>query len=75
LATSTIPITFVVVSDPVGAGFVNSLPRPDGTSRAINIEAAMDGKWAELLRTIAPDLSRWRSHSTQTPHLGVDYFS
>lgn len=59
LATSTIPIIFVVVSDPVGAGFVNSLPRPGGNITGfINIEAAMGGKWAELLKTIAPDLSR-----------------
>jgi ABC-type uncharacterized transport system substrate-binding protein len=58
-ATSTIPIIFVVVSDPVGAGFVSSLSRPGGNITGfINIEAAMGGKWADLLKEIAPDLSR-----------------
>jgi putative tryptophan/tyrosine transport system substrate-binding protein len=58
-ATSTIPIIFVVVADPVGAGFVNSLPQPGGNITGfINIEAAMGGKWADLLKEIAPDLSR-----------------
>jgi putative ABC transport system substrate-binding protein len=57
--TSTIPIIFVVVADPVGAGFVNSLPQPGGNITGfINIEAAMGGKWADLLKEIAPDLSR-----------------
>jgi putative tryptophan/tyrosine transport system substrate-binding protein len=59
MATSTIPIIFVVVADPVGAGFVNSLSRPGGNITGfINIEAAMGGKWADLLKEIAPNLSR-----------------
>jgi putative tryptophan/tyrosine transport system substrate-binding protein len=58
-ATRTIPIVFVVVSDPVGAGFVDSLPRPGGNITGfINIEAAMGGKWLELLKEIAPRLRR-----------------
>jgi putative ABC transport system substrate-binding protein len=58
-ATSTIPIIFVVVADPVGAGFVNSLSQPGGNITGfINIEAGMGGKWAGLLKEIAPDLSR-----------------
>jgi putative tryptophan/tyrosine transport system substrate-binding protein len=57
--TRTIPVVFVVVSDPVGAGFVQSLPRP-GTNMTgfINIEAAMGGKWPELLKELAPGLKR-----------------
>jgi putative tryptophan/tyrosine transport system substrate-binding protein len=59
MATSTIPIIFVVVADPVGAGFVNSLSRPGGNITGfINIEAAMGGKWVDLLKEFAPNLSR-----------------
>jgi len=59
MATSTIPIVFVVVSDPIGAGFVKSLQQPGGNvTGLINIEAAMGGKWADLLKEIAPNVSR-----------------
>jgi putative tryptophan/tyrosine transport system substrate-binding protein len=55
----TIPIVFVVVSDPIGAGFVASLPRPGGNITGfINVEAAMMGKWLELLLEVAPDVKR-----------------
>jgi putative tryptophan/tyrosine transport system substrate-binding protein len=48
--THTIPIVFVVVSDPVGAGFLASLPRPGGNITGfINIESSLGGKWLELL--------------------------
>ena len=58
-ATSTIPVIFVVVADPVGAGFVDSLSQPGGNITGfLNIEAAMGGKWADLLKEMAPDLSR-----------------
>jgi putative tryptophan/tyrosine transport system substrate-binding protein len=58
-ATRTIPIVFVVVSDPVGSGFVASLPRPGANITGfINIEAAMGGKWLELLKEVAPGLRR-----------------
>jgi putative tryptophan/tyrosine transport system substrate-binding protein len=57
--TRTIPIVFVIVSDPVGAGFVASLARPGGNITGfINAEAAMGGKWLELLTEIAPGLKR-----------------
>jgi putative ABC transport system substrate-binding protein len=53
--TRTIPIVFVIVSDPVGAGFVAGLPRPGGNITGfINLEAAMGGKWLELLKEVAP---------------------
>jgi putative tryptophan/tyrosine transport system substrate-binding protein len=57
--TSPIPIVFAVVSDPVGAGFVTSLAHPGGNMTGfINIEAAMGGKWLELLKEAAPRLRR-----------------
>jgi len=57
--TRTIPIVFVGISDPVGAGLVASLSRPGGNITGfINIEAAMAGKWLELLTQIAPRVNR-----------------
>jgi putative ABC transport system substrate-binding protein len=55
--TKTIPIVFVVVSDPVGSGFVASLPRPGGNITGfINLEASLSGKWIEILKEIMPEL-------------------
>jgi len=55
--TRTVPIVFAVVSDPVGAGFVTGLARPNGNITGfINIEASLGGKWLRLLKDIAPDL-------------------
>jgi putative ABC transport system substrate-binding protein len=57
--TRTIPIVFVVVSDPVGSGFVASFPRPGGNVTGfITLEGSMGGKWLELLREIAPRVAR-----------------
>jgi ABC-type uncharacterized transport system substrate-binding protein len=57
--TRTIPIVFVVVSDPVGSGFVTSLNRPGGNVTGfMNMEPTMSGKWLELLKEIAPRLTR-----------------
>jgi putative ABC transport system substrate-binding protein len=57
--TRTIPIVFTNVSDPVGSGFVASLPRPGGNLTGfIDIESAMGGKWLELLKEIAPRTTR-----------------
>jgi putative tryptophan/tyrosine transport system substrate-binding protein len=54
-ATSTISIVFIVVSDPVGSGFVASLPHPGGNITGfINIEASLGGKWAQLLKEVSP---------------------
>jgi ABC-type uncharacterized transport system substrate-binding protein len=55
----TIPIVFAMVSDPVGSGFVASLANPGGNITGfINIEASLSGKWLELMREIAPQVSR-----------------
>jgi ABC-type uncharacterized transport system substrate-binding protein len=57
--TRAIPIVFVVVSDPVGAGFVAGLPRPGGNITGFtNVEAAMGGKWLAMLKEIAPRVRR-----------------
>jgi putative tryptophan/tyrosine transport system substrate-binding protein len=57
--TLVIPIVFMAVSDPVGNGFVASLPRPGGNITGfIDSEASMAGKWLELLIEIAPGVKR-----------------
>ena len=58
-ATSTVPIVFVTVSDPVGDGFVKSFQRPGGNVTGFsNFDPAMAGKWLELLKQIAPQTKR-----------------
>jgi ABC-type uncharacterized transport system substrate-binding protein len=58
-ATPTIPIVFVNVTDPVGAGYVASLARPGGNITGfITFEYGMSGKWLELLKEIAPGVTR-----------------
>ena len=58
-ATRSIPIVFVNVTDPVGAGFVTSLARPGGNATGFTaFEYGMSGKWLELLKQIAPDAKR-----------------
>jgi putative ABC transport system substrate-binding protein len=57
--TRTIPIIFAIVADPVGSGFVASLPRPGGNVTGFtNLEPTMGGKWLELLKEIAPRVTR-----------------
>jgi putative tryptophan/tyrosine transport system substrate-binding protein len=58
-ATRTVPIVFVVVIDPVGAGFVASLSRPSGNATGFTMfEYGISGKWLELLKEIAPRVTR-----------------
>src|SRR3974390_2118296 len=55
--TKTIPIVFAGVSDPIGAGYVESLPHPGGNITGFttgNADPALGGKWVELLKQIAP---------------------
>jgi putative ABC transport system substrate-binding protein len=57
-ATQTIPIVFVVVPDPMGSGFVHSLSRPDGNATGfMQFEYSLSGKWVELLKEIAPNVT------------------
>jgi ABC-type uncharacterized transport system substrate-binding protein len=58
-ATRTVPIVFVAVSDPVGAGYVDSLARPGGNATGFLLwEYSIAGKWLELLKEIAPRVTR-----------------
>jgi putative ABC transport system substrate-binding protein len=58
-ATQSIPIVFLGVSDPEGAGVVTNLARPGGNMTGFaNFEPAMGGKWLQTLKEIAPDLTR-----------------
>ena len=58
-ATRTVPIVFVGVTDPVGAGYVANLARPGGNVTGLAyVEYEMGGKWLELLKEIAPRITR-----------------
>ena len=58
-ATRTIPVVFVVVTDPVGAGFVQSQARPGANITGFStFEPEIGGKWLELLKGIAPEIRR-----------------
>ena len=58
-ATRTVPIVFPVASDPVGAGLIDSLARPGGNATGfMSEEYSMAGKWLELLKQIAPSVTR-----------------
>src|SRR5262244_40705 len=58
-ATRTVPIVFALVADPVGAGFVDSLARPGGNATGFTLfEYGISAKWLELLKEIAPAVTR-----------------
>jgi putative tryptophan/tyrosine transport system substrate-binding protein len=58
-ATGTVPIVFVIVPDPVGSGFVESLAQPGGNATGFMMfEYSVSAKWLELLKEIAPGVTR-----------------
>jgi len=75
-ATRTIPIVFVNAPDPVGAGFVQSMAHPGGNITGFsNFEYSMSGKWAELLKQIAPNVTRALVLRDPTSAAGIGQFA
>ena len=75
-ATRTIPIVFMNVPDPVGAGFVESMSHPGGNITGFSsFEYSMSGKWAELLKQIAPHVSRALVFRDPTSAAGIGQFA
>jgi len=74
--SSALPIVFVGVTDPVGAGFVDSLARPGGNITGFMIyEYNLSGKWLELLKQIAPSITRVAVIRNPENPVGVAVFS
>jgi putative ABC transport system substrate-binding protein len=75
-ATRTIPIVFMTVADPVGAGLVQSIAHPGGNITGFsNFEYSMGGKWAELLKQIAPHVTRALVLRDPTAAAGIGLFA
>ncbi|MGC2715286.1 MAG: ABC transporter substrate-binding protein [Pseudolabrys sp.] len=75
-ATRTIPIVFVNVPDPVGAGFVQNMAHPGGNTTGFsNFEYNMSGKWAELLKQAAPRITRALVLRDPTSAAGIGQFA
>jgi ABC-type uncharacterized transport system substrate-binding protein len=76
LATRTVPIVFTIVPDPVGAGFVSSLSRPGGNATGFMMfEYSLSGKWLELLKEIAPSVTRAAVLRDATLAAGIGQFA
>ena len=75
-ATRTVPIVFTTLLDPVGAGFVDSLARPGGNATGfIAFEYGLSGKWLELLKQIAPSLTRMAILRDPATAAGIGQFA
>ena len=75
-ATRTVPIVFALVIDPVGAGFIDSLARPGGNATGFTVfEYGMSGKWLELLKQIAPAVTRAAVLRDPTIASGIGQFA
>ena len=73
--TDSVPIVFARVSDPVGAGVVSSLARPGGNATGFMVfEYSLSGKWLELLKEIAPHITRAAVLRDQTNPAGIAQF-
>jgi putative ABC transport system substrate-binding protein len=75
-ATRTVPIVFAAVIDPIGAGFVESMARPGGNSTGfVTFEYAIAAKWLELLKEIAPAVTRAAVLRDPTYAAGIGQFA
>jgi putative ABC transport system substrate-binding protein len=75
-ATRTVPIVVVLVIDPVGAGFVDSLQKPGGNATGFMLfEYSLSGKWLELLKQIAPTVTRAAVLRDPTLASGIGQFA
>jgi putative tryptophan/tyrosine transport system substrate-binding protein len=75
-ATSTVPVVFTQTPDPVGAGFVESLARPGGNATGFSIfDYSLGGKWLELLKEIAPTVTRVAVIRDAATPQGIGQFS
>jgi putative tryptophan/tyrosine transport system substrate-binding protein len=75
-ATRTVPIVFTVVVDPVGGGYVDSLARPGGNATGFMLyEYSISGKWLELLKEIAPGVTRVAVVRDATQVFGIGQFA
>jgi putative ABC transport system substrate-binding protein len=75
--TTTIPTVFVQVADPIGSGFITNLAHPGGNITGFSsFEASMGGKWAEMLKMIAPDTTRMAFvfNPETAPYAGTGYY-
>ena len=74
--TRTVPIVFVAVPDPLGAGFIKSMARPGGNTTGFTaFEYAIAAKWLELLKEIAPGLTRAAVLRDSTIAAGIGQFA
>jgi len=74
--THTVPIVFAIVPDPVGEGFVNSLSRPGGNATGFMMfEYNLAGKWLELLKEIAPNVTHAAVFRDTTIAAGIGQFA
>jgi putative tryptophan/tyrosine transport system substrate-binding protein len=75
-ASRTVPIVFASVIDPVGAGFVASLARPGGNTTGFSaFEYSISGKWLELLKELAPNVTRAAVLRDPTLAAGIGQFA
>ena len=75
-SSRTIPIVFVLVPDPVGSGYVESLSRPGGNATGfVMFEYGLAAKWLELLKQVAPDLKRAAILRDASISLGIGQFA
>jgi putative ABC transport system substrate-binding protein len=73
--TRAVPIVFPVLVDPIGAGFIDSLARPGGNATGFVVfEYSLSGKWLELLKEIAPGVTRAAVLRDPTSSPGIGQF-